>query len=216
MTRTFRDALFAETPSRVDALRFALENASARKRGASNSMLARAFARARDATRARTVPPPPSIPSGFRHSIENKTHHRDHMYPPLTLVVIGQFVLYPPKTKKTHDRARAFLRRCSAFARRHFATMSLTHATCHYQEDLPSHGAHECGNCGHTGSNLACCARCRSMWFCSVKCQKAYWPFHKQWCRKNDFADAVERTEPKFARWMRKHGKQAVLKDGAV
>ena len=119
---------------------------------------------------------------------------------------------------KTHACAtRAFLRlhpRCRC--RRHFATMSLTHATCHYQEDLPSHAAHECGNCGHTGSNLACCARCRSMWFCSVKCQKAYWPFHKQWCRKNDFADAVERTEPKFARWMRKHGKQAVLKDGAM
>ena len=100
--------------------------------------------------------------------------------------------------------------------RRRSRAMSATDATCHYQEDLPSRARQECGNCGHTGSNLACCARCRSMWFCSVKCQKAYWPFHKQWCRKNDFADAVERTEPKFARWMRKHGKQAVLKDGAV
>ena len=49
----------------------------------------------------------------------------------------------------------------------------------------------------------------------SRKCQRAYWPFHKEWCRQNDFADAAEKTEPKFARWMRKHGKMAVLKDGA-
>lgn len=47
-----------------------------------------------------------------------------------------------------------------------------------------------------------------------MKCQKTYWPFHKAFCRKNDFADATEGTEPKFARWMRSHGKQAVLKDG--
>ena len=45
---------------------------------------------------------------------------------------------------------------------------------------------------------------------------QAYWPFHKAWCRSNDFADAVEATEPKFARWMRKHGKLAVLKDDEV
>ena len=176
--------------------------------------------------------------AGFRHT-EKKQNPSSYSYaPPPALVVIGRTVQHHPSSvsyvpppalvvigrcasepiQKTHACAtRAFLRlhpRCRC--RRHFATMSLTHATCHYQEDLPSHAAHECGNCGHTGSNLACCARCRSMWFCSVKCQKAYWPFHKQWCRKNDFADAVERTEPKFARWMRKHGKQAVLKDGAM
>jgi hypothetical protein len=45
--------------------------------------------------------------------------------------------------------------------------------------------------------------------------QQAYWPFHKEWCTRNDFADLIEKQEPKFAKWMRKHGKQAVLKDGA-
>ena len=35
-------------------------------------------------------------------------------------------------------------------------------------------------------------------------------------CRRNDFADAIEATEPKFAKWMRKHGKIAVLKDDEV
>lgn len=50
----------------------------------------------------------------------------------------------------------------------------------------------------------------------SLSAAQAYWPFHKAWCRQNDFADAVEKTEPKFARWMRKHGKLAVLKDDEV
>ena len=59
------------------------------------------------------------------------------------------------------------------------------------------------------------CSRCHTAFFCSVKCQKTYWPFHRAFCRKNEFADATEGTEPKFARWMRSHGKQAVLKDGA-
>lgn len=45
---------------------------------------------------------------------------------------------------------------------------------------------------------------------------QAYWPFHRVWCHKNDFADAVEKEEPNFARWMRKHGKMAVLKDDEV
>lgn len=90
--------------------------------------------------------------------------------------------------------------------------MSLVTAPAHYQERVDA--KEECQNCGAADRALAVCARCRSAWFCSVKCQRAYWPFHKQWCRRNDFADAVERHEPKFARWMRKHGKQAVLKDG--
>lgn len=43
-----------------------------------------------------------------------------------------------------------------------------------------------------------------------------YWPFHKSNCKRNEFADAVEETEPKFATWMRRHGKIAVMKDDEV
>lgn len=81
----------------------------------------------------------------------------------------------------------------------------------HYQEEEQI--LDECHNCGAT-ENLALCSRCHSAHFCSRKCQKAYWPFHREWCRRNDFADHVEKTQPKFARFLRKHGKQAVLKDG--
>jgi hypothetical protein len=45
---------------------------------------------------------------------------------------------------------------------------------------------------------------------------QAYWPFHRIQCKRNEFADAIEEHEPRFARWMRKHGKQAVLKDDEV
>ena len=45
---------------------------------------------------------------------------------------------------------------------------------------------------------------------------QAYWPFHKTECRRNEFADIIEESEPKFARWMRSHGKLAVLKDDEV
>ena len=82
----------------------------------------------------------------------------------------------------------------------------------HYQEEV--HVQNECENCGAT-EDLALCSRCHTAHFCSRKCQKAYWPFHREWCRRNDFADEIERTQPKFARFLRKHGKQAVLKDGA-
>jgi hypothetical protein len=70
-------------------------------------------------------------------------------------------------------------------------------------------------NCS-AAESLALCSRCRSAWFCSLKCQKAYWPFHRAWCRSNEFADSLEATEPRFARWMRKHHKVAVLKDDEV
>lgn len=45
---------------------------------------------------------------------------------------------------------------------------------------------------------------------------QAYWPFHRPQCRRNEFADAIEEQEPKFASWMRRHGKLAVLKDDEV
>lgn len=47
-------------------------------------------------------------------------------------------------------------------------------------------------------------------------CSQAYWPFHRVSCQRNEFADAVEDAEPKFASWMRSHGKLAVLKDDEV
>ena len=49
----------------------------------------------------------------------------------------------------------------------------------------------ECENCGAT-ENLALCSRCHAAHFCSTKCQKAYWPFHRAWCSRNDFADHIE------------------------
>ncbi|KAL4427969.1 hypothetical protein ABPG75_002058 [Micractinium tetrahymenae] len=83
-----------------------------------------------------------------------------------------------------------------------------------YHEDAEPESL-ECANCGTTHGLLKC-SRCHTAWFCGVKCQKAYWPFHKTQCRRNEFADAVEEQEPKFAAWMRAHGKQAVLKDDEV
>jgi len=98
------------------------------------------------------------------------------------------------------------------------------------------------GNCGAT-EGLLTCSRCRSAWFCSVKCQRvrqvasgapvllltapaalhhslagaqAYWPFHKASCQRNEFADMAEAAEPKFAAWMRRHRKLAVLQDDEV
>lgn len=71
------------------------------------------------------------------------------------------------------------------------------------------------GNCGRT-SGLLRCSRCRSVFFCSASCQRAHWPVHKPLCQRNEFADAMEDGDKKFASWMRKHGKQAVLKDDEV
>lgn len=45
---------------------------------------------------------------------------------------------------------------------------------------------------------------------------QAYWPVHRERCRPNHFADALEPADPKFASWMRGHGRQAVLKDDEV
>ena len=45
---------------------------------------------------------------------------------------------------------------------------------------------------------------------------QAYWPFHRSACRPNDFADAVEAEDPRFSAWLRRHGRQAALRDGEV
>eukprot|EP00198_Chlamydomonas_reinhardtii_P001932 XP_001691268.1 predicted protein [Chlamydomonas reinhardtii] len=72
----------------------------------------------------------------------------------------------------------------------------------------------ECANCGAV-ENLLRCSRCRTEWFCSLSCHKSYWPFHRQHCRRNEFADAVEEGggDARFAAWLRRHGKQAVIGD---
>ncbi|KAG2432003.1 hypothetical protein HYH02_013074 [Chlamydomonas schloesseri] len=75
----------------------------------------------------------------------------------------------------------------------------------------------ECANCGAVGDLLRC-SRCRTEWFCSLACHKAYWPFHRQHCRRNEFADVVEQGggDTRFAAWLRRHGKQAVIGDAEV
>jgi len=71
-------------------------------------------------------------------------------------------------------------------------------------------------NCGIRGVVSFRCSRCRNAWFCGSECQAAYWPLHKPECKVNEFADIIESTEPKFATWMRNHGKLAQLKDDEV
>lgn len=86
--------------------------------------------------------------------------------------------------------------------------MTHTHITC-----TAGHcGARSCPN----GSPLLRCSRCRSIFYCSPTCAKSYWPFHKSSCKKNEFADQVEGADPKFASWLREHGRQAQLKDDEI
>ncbi|KAL6752635.1 hypothetical protein V8C86DRAFT_573995 [Haematococcus lacustris] len=88
--------------------------------------------------------------------------------------------------------------------------------TARFAEDADALPARdECHNCGAT-AGLMRCSRCHSAHFCSLACHKSYWPVHRQHCRKNEFADAIEAQEPRFAAFMRKHNKLAVLRDEEV
>ena len=73
-----------------------------------------------------------------------------------------------------------------------------------------------CGEDGKLTGGLLRCSRCRNEYFCSYQCQKEYWPFHKSSCKLNEFADLISSTDPKFSKWMRDHGRQAVLKDAEI
>lgn len=50
-----------------------------------------------------------------------------------------------------------------------------------------------------------CCVTARAV----GACMQSFWPFHRVYCKANEFADAIEAQEPKFAAFLRKHGKQA-------
>ena len=39
-----------------------------------------------------------------------------------------------------------------------------------------------CGSCGQKGLDPQRCARCKSVWYCDVKCQKKDWKMHKSVC----------------------------------
>ena len=150
--------------------------------------------------------------NGLTFAKEKKTQKRDNTNTHLVCVF-----------RKEHRAARSFIRRRGHHhhgtkdeGRRTTMSGGNEVAPCHFQErdQFLESAQNACENCGGR-DHLMKCSRCHAAFFCSVKCQKTYWPFHKAFCRKNDFADATEGTEPKFARWMRSHGKQAVLKDGA-
>ncbi len=41
-----------------------------------------------------------------------------------------------------------------------------------------------CTVCRKNEEKLKCCSRCRSAFYCSVKCQRTHWPKHKKFCKK--------------------------------
>lgn len=49
--------------------------------------------------------------------------------------------------------------------------------------------------------------------FRHASASQAYWPFHRDACKRNEFADVLEasQSDPKFAQWMRDHGKRLFL-----
>ncbi|PNH12039.1 hypothetical protein TSOC_001052 [Tetrabaena socialis] len=74
-----------------------------------------------------------------------------------------------------------------------------------FEDEQPA--VRECANCG-AADELLRCSRCRSEWFCSLACHK--------FCRRNEFADVLEEGDPRFAGWLRQHGKQAIIGDAEV
>ena len=46
--------------------------------------------------------------------------------------------------------------------------------------------SHQCNHCckiGEEHGQLQRCAKCRSVWYCSARCQKSHWPEHKVLCQ---------------------------------
>ncbi|KAH3767642.1 nuclear distribution protein [Pelomyxa schiedti] len=68
-----------------------------------------------------------------------------------------------------------------------------------------------CDACGIRSATLQRCSRCKSVFYCNSTCQLRDWDAHRFKCEVNEIADAVERTEPKLAEFMRKTNKQGII-----
>ena len=51
------------------------------------------------------------------------------------------------------------------------------------QNQSISYNTKSCNNCGKM-ENLKLCSRCRSVFYCSVDCQRSHWKQHKKTCNK--------------------------------
>jgi len=51
------------------------------------------------------------------------------------------------------------------------------------QNETISYNTKSCNNCGKM-NNIKLCSRCRSVYYCSVECQRCNWKQHKKNCNK--------------------------------
>merc|ERR1712166_879956 len=49
-------------------------------------------------------------------------------------------------------------------------------------ESIPEANGRACAHCGDSGPQLLRCSRCKQVWYCTQKCQKAGWKQHKKDC----------------------------------
>merc|ERR1712166_136397 len=49
-------------------------------------------------------------------------------------------------------------------------------------ESIPEANERACAHCGDSGPQLLRCSRCKEVWYCTQKCQKAGWKQHKKDC----------------------------------